>query len=844
MRTVSTMRTDGSLLSSRELLGTHGETADCGLHAWGSNPPSFWYSGCSCDERFKVMEQQARSGTGHGTHISVTSGFGGVRHMRRHVDRMLYEEATRIILGHGDAGGKQAASSFMTEEAATVILGDLIASRQDKIDDWLRDSDTDMFTISKQYGKEDIARLRVPVSGLGLVVDRVTWKIWVAKSSRAVAVLRRDGERPAGYEVVTMFPAVHEPEPSSERLDVDPLPYLMASPHWARLGAVRREGFALMCDHGELPIHYDRYSGTLMVPAMQDGRKVGRVLVGASGESEWTLDGCSPATLPYDFARAVMRVAFPEAWEAVERVYRGIEKYRYDKFLEGKRRRRSFVVEPFLPDIRIREIMSEANEIIREAELSDEPAVEDAEATTAETESRDDAGRRRGERLASRTSERDRQEAERHRRQRESQLERARRKSERKESKASEPHAPAPVPAADDAWQKRQDAVPYEWRHRIVTPSIASLGPLEYWHVPLYDPDTNDVLVTMVGVLDRIATGADGSEVLAGLVLHADAGDIDATFERMAELNEDGLRLMRDARRRVTEGRPPDGEVTMLDERSGYPVAGGDGLLHVNDADRHEAWQGRDSATSVFCPQWWDEVGERPRLVVETPFPKNLVHLVEEGRYDVLTLRELDRLRNGSTEWLPIAHADVTMRLGIQATIDDGPARPSHPASWSSDKSELVSSDSGARILTLPAFCTKAVPDIAYWNDEEMLVALVAEAVAQSAEDGMDGSPMAPGQADTIPCFEDLIADCGEDPRERLRAMMALGAMMDAGGMLDHLPLLAPSQIITSFIEADGEYEAWRERFGRLDQDGGEDGMSFVPTTRQVSRQKVIVRRA
>lgn len=793
------------------------------------------------------MEQQTQSGTGHGTHISVTSGFGDVKHMHRHVDRMLYEEATRIISGYGDAtGGMPAASSFMTEEAATVILGDLIASRQDEINDWLRDSDTDELTISKQYVKEDIARLRVPVSGLGLVVDRVTWKIWVVKSSLAVAFLRRDGERPAGYEVVTIFPDVREPEPTSERLDIDPLPYLMASPHWACLSAVRREGFALMCDHEGLPIHYDRHSGTLMVPAMQDGRKVGSVSVGESGASEWALDGCSPATLPYDFARAVMGVAFPEAWKAVEGVCRGIEKYRYDMFLEGNRRQRSFVVEPFLPDVRIREIMSEANEIIREAELSDGSAVEDAGDATAGTESRGDAGRRRGERLANRTSERDRQEAERHRRQRESQLERVRQKSERKESKASEPHAPVPVPAADDALQKRQrqDVAPYEWRNRIVTPSIASLGPLEYWHVPLYDPDTNDILVTMVGVLDRIATGDDGSEVLAGLVLHADAEDIDATFERMAELNEDGLRVMGDARRRVMEERPPDGEVTMLDERSGYPVAGDDGLLHVNDADRYEARRGQNSVESVFRPQWWDEAGERPHLVVETPFPRNLAHLVDEGRYDIVTLGELDRIRNGATEWLPIAHADVMTRLGIQASIDDGPARPSHPAIWPSDKPEPVSSDSGARILTLPAFCTKAVPDVAYWNDEEMLVSLVAETVAHGAEDSRDGNPMAPGQADVIPCSEDLTADCDENPRERLRAMMALGTMTDAKGMPDRLPRLSPSQIIASFIEADEEYEAWRERFGHLDQDGREDGMSPVPTTRQVSRRKVIVRRA
>jgi hypothetical protein len=74
--------------------------------------------------------------------------------------------------------------------------------------------------------------------------------------------------------------------------------------------------------------------------------------------------------------------------------------------------------------------------------------------------------------------------------------------------------------------------------------------------------------------------------------------------------------------------------------------------------------------------------------------------------------------------------------------------------------------------------------------------------------------------------------------------MMALGTMTDAKGMPDRLPLLTPSQIIASFIEADEEYEAWRERFGRLDQDGWEDGMSPIPTTRQVSRRKVIVRRA
>ena len=760
--------------------------------------------------------------------------------MHRHVDRMLYDEATRIIRGHGDDGGKRAASSFITEEAATVILGDLLASRQDEIDDWLQNSEAETLTISKQYGRPDIARLRVPVSGLGLIVDRVTWKVWVAKSSRAVAFLTRDEGRPAGYEVVTMFPAVHEPEPSSERLDIDPLPYLMASPHWARLDAVRREGFALMCDHEELPIHYDRYSGTLMVPAMQDGRKVGRILVGASGESEWTLDGCSPATLPYDFARAVMKVAFPEAWEAVERVCRGIEKHRYDMFLEGKRRRRSFVAEPFLPDVRIREIMSEANDVIRETELADGQEGEVTEPVEVGTEPRSDAGRRRGERLASRVAERNRQEAERKRRQRESQLERARRKSgQPQESQSPVKNAPVPASTMDDIQQGWQDVVPYEWRHRIVTPSIATLGPLEYWHVPLYNPDTNDILVTMVGVLDRIASGGDGNKVLAGLVLHADPMDIDATFARMAELNEDGLRLMGDARRHVMDGRRPGDEVTMLDEMSGYPVVGDDGRFHIHDADLHEVRQGRKSVASVFHPQWWDEVGERPFLVVETPFPRNLAHLVDEERYDLITLGELDAIRNGATEWLPIAHADVLTRLGIQASIDDGTASPARPVNGTARKAAPVSSDNGARILTLPMFCTKTVPDVSYWSEEEMLVALIAEAVRQGAE---DGTPPSQEWADDTPCIEDLLVDCDGDPRERLRRLMAMGAMADAWDVPGRLPLLTPPQIIASFIEADAEYKEWQERLERFERDDWDGGASS-PTTRQVSRQKVIMRR-
>jgi hypothetical protein len=507
-------------------------------------------------------------------------------------------------------------------------------------------------------------------------------------------------------------------------------------------------------------------------------------------------------------------------------------------FLEGKRKWRSFVTEPFLPDVRIREIMSEADKIIREAELADRRAGEDANLAPVETEQRNAAGRRRGERLASRMSERDRQVAERQRRQRESQLERSRRREERtREAKAPSEPTPKRAPAADNARQGWLDAVPYEWRHRIVTPSIATLGPLEYWHVPLYNPDTNDVLVTMVGTLNRIASESIESEILAGLVLHADSTDIVATFDRMAELNEAGLRLMGAAKHQVMDGRSPEDEVTMLDARTGYPVTDDDGRFHIHDADRHEVRQGRSSAASVFHPQWWDEVEALPPLVVETPFPRNLAHLVDEGRYDIITLRELDRIRNDSTEWLPIAHADVTTQLGIQATIDDGTARPTHPENGAASKASSVSSDCGARILTLPVFCTKTVPDVSYWNEEEIIASLVAEAVAKS---GADGNLPLRKQTGGVPCSENLPVDCDGDPRERLRRLMAIGSMMD---VIDRLPLLTPSQIISSYIEADAKYKEWQERLERLEQDDW-NGDASPPTTKQISRQRTIVRRA
>ena len=325
-------------------------------------------------------------------------------HVTRHIDRMLFDEATRIMLGN--IGDREAASSFVSEESANALCDDIIADYRDDIEQWLRNKGTSRLTLEKEFDKGDIARLRAPVSGIGFVTDPSTRRIWMAKSSRVRVVLKRNPSRPEGYEIYTAFPMIDEE--SAERLDIDPLPYFMASQVWVRSTPVKRAFLVISCDHSsKYPIWYEFNTDSIELRIAEGRQEFGFVFVNSDERPCWMIKDCRSLRMERKLQDIVMRRAFPLTCDRLDSVRGAIAAQRIQKDLEQTG---MMEIEPFVPDRRISEVLREAEGIIRAAEIADKArqiqavAAEDAEKEAAARAEQREAAKEIAKRKAQRRS--------------------------------------------------------------------------------------------------------------------------------------------------------------------------------------------------------------------------------------------------------------------------------------------------------------------------------------------------------------------------------------------------------------------------------------------------------
>lgn len=765
---------------------------------------------------------------------------------------MLFDEATRIMLGN--IGDREAASSFVSEESANALCDDIIADYRDDIEQWLRNKGTSRLTLEKEFDKRDIARLRVPVSGIGFVTDPSTRRIWMAKSSRVRVVLKRSPSRPEGYEIYTAFPMIDEE--SAERLDIDPLPYFMASQVWVRSTPVKRAFLVISCDHSsKYPIWYEFNTDSIELRIAEGRQEFGFVFVNSDERPCWMIKDCRSLRMERKLQDIVMRRAFPLTCDRLDSVRGAIAAQRIQKDLEQTG---MMEIEPFVPDRRISEVLREAEGIIRAAEIADKArqiqavAAEDAEKEAAaraeQKEAAKEIAKRKAQRRSRQASKKAKKRSEQERLRKRRSEEKARRKAERQAMEASLPvpqasspgqenQADADVPATmrglaterlrADAISRRADAKispakgtsdAGEEMRNAVTEGDNADNALVGYRIPQYDPETNDILVVWMGLDGLVGEGNSRGRHnrVAGLVLHGDEEDVHAAFARYRELNADVADEI--ARRREEALAKRNGmNLTAVDDETGLPAVDDAGGMLVDDRDIRPFDEG---GYDLFRPEWLEfENTDDRRIVVEVPFPQPLAHLVDEGRYDLVTFDTAMSLMGASNGWSPLISSDLLASIGIEYLMDSSESEPmlmDETGNVFADPMQDSPEDEGAdevrqtgqrisrpktsrryskadgRILALPSFTTKEVPNEHYMTLQEKLAMRIAEEKAQggSAESQVSPTDTSGGQH-----ADDL---SGLEPRERLRRMM--------GGGSDSLPDLgAPFRVGQSVIGRPGK---------------------------------------
>lgn len=760
-------------------------------------------------------------------------------HVTRHIDRKLFDEATRLMLGN--VGDREAASSFVSEESAQALCDDIVADHAEDIRRWLQDKGTTRISFEKEFDKSDIARLKVPVSGIGFVTDPSTRRIWMAKSSRVRLVLKRNPARPEGYERYTAFPMIDEEV--AERLDIDPLPYFMASEVWLRSTPVKRAFLLMSCDHGSrFPLWYEFNTDSIELRIAEGRQEFGFVFINSDERPCWMIKDCKSLRMDRKLHDIVMRRAFPMTCDRIDAVRSAIGAQRIQKDLEQTG---MMEVEPFVPDRRVSEILREAEGIIRAAETAEKArqmrlaAAEESERREAErTEQREsakEAARRKATRRSRKASGKARRRNEQERLRRQRAEEKARRKAERQameeerdakaaERSADEGSTPAPQVSSGQTRGNSAAATPPAepkvagGKRDAETEGDNAENAFVGYRIPQYNPDTNDILVVWMGVGKLL--GADqpkrGRSRAAGLVLHGDEADIHAAFARYRELNSELAESI--ARRReealtAREGR----NLTEVDPENGLPSVDDEGDMVVDDRDVRPFDGG---GYDLFCPEWleFDDVADR-RIVVEVPFPQPLGHLVDEGRYDLVTFDVAMSMMGADNGWTPLISSDLLASIGIEYLMDASDSEPmlmddegnvvpdAMRDAEAADADEPDDAGIGeespedevaggrrrstgqrisrprastryprakGRILAMPSFTTKEIPDEHYMSIQEKLTMRIAEERAEAISAGDPPVPEAgqPRQA-TNPLTPADMSDL--DPRERLRRMMGSG---------------------------------------------------------------------
>ena len=749
-------------------------------------------------------------------------------HVTRHIDRMLFDEATRIMLG--DIGDREAASSFVSEESAHALCDDIIEDRRDEIDKWLRSQGTSRLMLEKEFDKSDIARLRVPVSGIGFVTDPATRRIWMAKSSQVRIVLKRNPACPEGYELYTAFPMIDED--SADKLDIDPLPYFMASQVWVRSTPVKRAFLVISCDHGsKFPIWYDFNTDSIELRIAEGRQEFGFVFVNSDERPCWMIKDCQSLRMERKLQDIVMRRAFPSTCDRLDSVRGAIAAQRIQKDLEQTG---MMEIDPFVPDRRISEILREAEGIIKAEETADKArqmrivAAEEAErelnAKKAQREAAKEIARRKAQKRSQKASKKAKRRNEQERLRKRRAEEKARRKAEREAMKTNLPalqeasprqeqqtdgqgHAGAGAPAAEnpsaDAVNRKGDSNAFlgkgtssaerELRNAAIEEDNADNALVGY-RIPQYDPETNDILVVWMG-LDALVGGKNPRgqhSRVAGLMLHGDENDVHAAFARYRDLNSGISDEIARKRNEVISKR--DGmNLTEVDDETGLPVVDESGCMLVDDRDIRPFDGG---GYDLFRPEWleFEDIGDH-KIIVEVPFPQPLAHLVDEGRYDLVTFDAAMSLMGASNGWSPLISSDLLASIGIEYLMDSSESEPmlmdeaghvfADPMQDASDdendeqtethqtgqrisrpKTSHRYSKTEGRILALPSFTTKEIPNAHYMTLQEKLAMRIAEERARECSSESQVTPEDTEEGQSAEDMSEL------DPRERLRRLM------------------------------------------------------------------------
>lgn len=239
------------------------------------------------------------------------------------IDRILTEQTT-------------AASAFLDTNTRDVLTKETIRLCESTIDEFLCDYNGDnRITITHAFTESEAQQLGVPTTHLGVILDKETNRIWLMTTNLVSVILLRDHTAPKGYRIDNSYPNVASTK-YGQKLNINPLPYVMSSETWTSLNMMERVMWRIRCNHASTyTLTYANITKGLILDINECGESLGTVTITPTS-TIWNVTNDTKAlSMKNNSHMTIMSRAFPETTNNVRDVYSKIQDDKFDTSLNA-----------------------------------------------------------------------------------------------------------------------------------------------------------------------------------------------------------------------------------------------------------------------------------------------------------------------------------------------------------------------------------------------------------------------------------------------------------------------------------------------------------------------------